>query len=162
MLYFDRMLLKHCQEFGGTILVFYNPKENFLHITRCFDTLKAGGGLCEGPEFEKAVSYNVLFCKTVWWMAIFSWPPECNIELRFNHKQINVVILPFKSNFGSFQIYNVIIFLSWVYVSKTLQPLPQIQTENYETKAGQRQGNISSCKQSHVRSFPRNPFISPK
>lgn len=80
----------------------------------------------------------------------------------FDHEQKNVVILTFKSSLGSFQIHNVIIVLSWVSVSKTLQPLPQIQTENYETKAGQRQGNISSCKQPHVHSFPRNPFISPK
>lgn len=93
---------------------------------------------------------------------IFPPPPECNIELCFDRKRINAAFLTFKSNVGSFQRHNVTVFVSWVRVSKTLQPLPQIQTENYERKAGQRQGNISSCKQPHVRSFPRNPFSSPK
>lgn len=66
MLYFDRMLLKHCQEFWGSYFGFHTPMENVLHITGCFDTFKGGGGVCESPEFEKAVFYNVLFCETVW------------------------------------------------------------------------------------------------
>lgn len=87
--------------------------------------------------------------------------PHSHAELRLNHKQINVAILTFKPNSGSFQIHNVIIFFCHGFVF----PKPRSHFHKYKPKMakqkrgrGQRQRRISSRKQSHVRSFSQKSF----
>lgn len=111
--YFDRMLLKRCQDFFGVLFWFSYAPKKILHITGCFEILEGGGGVMwKYWDFEKTVSYKSSICfqaqkkraqkrcevQTSHCVVVFTQAPQCNMELnlRVRHRPINTVFLNFR------------------------------------------------------------------
>lgn len=163
MLYFDRMLLNHCQEFWGSYFGFRTPKGKTFYISQDALILWREEGVCvKAPSLRKLRLIMCYFVKPLG-------------EWQSSHSHQNAILNCLSTTSGQMQRlwlsnptlapFRYIMWSSFCHggcVCKTPPPLPQIKTESYERQAGERQGNISSCKHAHVRNFPRNPFISPK